>query len=91
MINLESLPFFDRIDAVRTNLIVKALEDNDYYISRTAKSLGMKRTTLSIMMKRLGISVDRDSIVGVVVRVLEPLITDPDAPVVTDTCRINNT
>lgn len=47
--------FYERIDALKRELIVEALEKNNWVQKNASKELGLKATTLSELMKRLNI------------------------------------
>jgi two-component system NtrC family response regulator len=47
--------FYERIDALRRELILEALEKNNWVQKSASKELGLKATTLSELMKRLNI------------------------------------
>jgi DNA-binding NtrC family response regulator len=47
--------FYERIDALRRELILEALEKNNWVQKNASKDLGLKATTLSELMKRLNI------------------------------------
>jgi DNA-binding NtrC family response regulator len=47
--------FYERIDALKRELIVEALERNNWVQKNASKELGLKATTLSELMKRLNI------------------------------------
>jgi len=47
--------FYERIDALKRELIVEALERNNWVQKKASKELGLKATTLSELMKRLNI------------------------------------
>lgn len=51
----EDTSFYEAVDGYKRELITKALAESDGIQSRAADSLGLKRTTLNEMMKRLGI------------------------------------
>ncbi len=50
------LKFFEAKEIFERNIILKHLMDNNWNIAKTAKSLGLERTTLYKKMKSLGIS-----------------------------------
>jgi transcriptional regulator with GAF, ATPase, and Fis domain len=47
--------FYERIDALKRELIVESLEKNNWVQKNASKELGLKATTLSELMKRLNI------------------------------------
>lgn len=47
--------FYERIDAMRRELILEALDQNNWVQKNASKDLGLKATTLSELMKRLNI------------------------------------
>jgi DNA-binding NtrC family response regulator len=47
--------FYERIDALRRQLILESLERNNWVQKNASKELGLKATTLSELMKRLNI------------------------------------